>query len=206
MFLHDIFSLNSINHHDLNNPLTRLTKQDDFSKNLETELLVCMELLENLLLKRFPNTMFYVVASNHDNFMTKWLNSGKYIYDTNNAIIGHEMWAKMARGKHPYADMIKSTNVIFLKENDSMQPVIGIECAVHGHKGIAGAKGSTNSFVKTFNKSVTGHTHSSKIFESNVTVGTNSLYELTYTGKIMNWSHANALIFANSTIQLVFAD
>lgn len=206
VFLHDIFSLNSINHHDLNNPLSRIIKQDKNCKDLETELTLCIKLLEDKLLKRFPDVIFYVVASNHDNFMMKWLNSGKYLTDQPNAIIGHEMWAKIARGKHPYRDMISCDNIIFLKQNDTLQPISGIECANHGHIGVAGSRGSSNSFTKTYTLSITGHTHSSKISEDNVIVGTNSLYELPYTGPIMDWSHANAVVYENSSIQLVFAD
>ena len=206
VFLHDIFSLNSINHHELNKPITRIIKQTDLTRSLEIELKEDIRLLKELFLDRFPNINFYIVSSNHDNFLIKWLDSGEFLKDKDNCKIGCELASILLQKENPISKMIDNNNVIFLSERDSIQPVKGIECANHGHIGIAGSHGNINTYNKTYEQAVIGHSHSSKIHESTVTVGTNSKLELSYTNTIMNWSHANAIIFPNSTIQLVLMD
>lgn len=208
--LHDIFSLNSINHHELNNPVTRLTRQTELTKSLKVELEEDIKLLKEWFLDRFPDTLFLVVASNHDNFLMKWLNTGEFAKakDKETYKLGCEMASKIIDGRNPISEMIPTSyhNIGFLKERDSYQPIPGIECGNHGHIGLAGSRGNTNAYNKTYEQAVIGHTHSSKIQEGTVTVGTNSMLELSYTNTLMDWSHANAIIFANSTIQLVFMD
>lgn len=208
VFLHDVFSLNSINHHELNKPITRILKQTEFTTSLEVELSHDIYLLKYWFLDRFPDIDFYVVSSNHDNFLIKWLDSGDFLKDKVNCKIGCEMAARLLNNKNPIAELIDTSyqNIIFLSEKDTIQPVIGIECANHGHVGIAGSRGNINAYNKTYEQAVIGHTHSSKIQEGTVTVGTNSLLELTYTNTIMDWSHANAIIFPNSSIQLILMD
>ena len=206
VFLHDIFSLNSINHHDLNKPITKLLKQNKFTESLEIELKEDIRLLKDFFLDKFPNIIFFIVASNHDNFLIKWLDSGDFLRDKNNCKIGCKLASKLLEDKNPLEEMISNKNIIFLLEKDSIQPIPGIECANHGHVGIAGSQGNINAYNKTYEQAVIGHTHSSKIQEGVVTVGTNSKLELSYTNTIMNWSHANAIIFPNSTIQLLLMD
>jgi len=208
VFLHDVFSLNSINHHELNNPVTKLVRQTELTKSLKKELEEDIKLLKYWFLDRFPNINFYVVSSNHDNFLIKWLNTGEFVNsnDKETYKIGCSMASKIIDGKNPIAEMIPYKNIEFLKESSTLQPVPGIECANHGHIGIAGSRGNINAYNKTYEQAVIGHTHSSKIQEGTVTVGTNSLLELTYTNTIMDWSHANAIIFPNSSIQLVLMD
>lgn len=208
VFLHDVFSLNSINHHELNKPITRILRQTKFTTSLEVELKHDVYLLKHWFLDRFPNIDFYIVASNHDNFLMKWLDSGDFLKDKDNCKIGCEMAAKLLNDQNPIASLFDSSyqNIKFLREKDTYQPVVGIECANHGHIGIAGSRGNINAYNKTYEQAVIGHTHSSKIQEGTVTVGTNSLLELTYTNTIMDWSHANAIIFLNSSIQLVLMD
>ena len=208
VFLHDVFSLNSINHHELSKPITRILRQTEYTVSLETELNHDIYLLKHWFLDRFPNTLFFVVSSNHDNFLMKWLDSGDFLKDKDNCTIGCKLAAKILNNQNPIAEMIDSSyqNIAFLSEKDTIQPVPGIECANHGHIGIAGSRGNINAYNKTYEQAVIGHTHSSKIQEGTVTVGTNSLLELTYTNTIMDWSHANAIIFPNSSIQLVLMD
>lgn len=207
VFLHDVFSLNSINHHELNKPITRILKQTEYTTSLETELEYDISLLKYWFLDRFPNTYFYIVASNHDNFLIKWLDSGEFLKDRNNCKIGCKLAEKILSNKHPIEELFDSSyqNIVFLKEKDTI-PVAGIECANHGHVGLAGSRGNIQAYSKTYEQAVIGHTHSSQIHEGIVTVGTNSLLELTYTNTLMNWSHANAIIFPNSSIQLILMD
>jgi hypothetical protein len=135
------------------------------------------------------------------------LDSGEFLKDRNNCKIGCKLAEKILSNKHPIEELFDSSyqNIVFLKEKDTI-PVAGIECANHGHVGLAGSRGNIQAYSKTYEQAVIGHTHSSQIHEGIVTVGTNSLLELTYTNTLMNWSHANAIIFPNSSIQLILMD
>lgn len=204
VMLHDWISYQSINHHEENKVLTKLLNITEKTKDLRTEIECALEILNNMAIK-CPNSMFNIVHSNHDEFLMKWLNEGEFVKaDPANRVIGCELFANIANGLDP----IPSTAFV---ENIKLLPICksvvinGYEVGKHGDIGIAGARGNTNAYVKTYNKSITGHTHSPKIKESGVVVGTLSKLKLSYNkNSISNWAHANCILFKNSTFQLIF--
>lgn len=204
VMLHDWISYQSINHHEENKVLTKLLNITEKTKDLRTEIECALEILNNMAIK-CPNSTFNIVHSNHDEFLMKWLNEGEFVKtDPANRVIGCELFANIANGLDP----IPSTAFV---ENIKLLPICksivinGYEVGKHGDIGIAGARGNTNAYVKTYNKSITGHTHSPKIKESGVVVGTLSKLKLSYNkNSISNWAHANCILFKNSTFQLIF--
>lgn len=205
VFLHDWCSFNSINHHEEGKCLEKILKTTDDNFTLKTELEVSAKKLETLM-KECPNSDFYIVASNHDNFITKWLNEGMFIKDRLNAKIGASLFIKLLDNEPILPSLIKDTKRLHLMDSKESLIICGYEVAAHGHEGIAGARGSVRSYTRAFNKSVSGHTHSPQIFESAVVVGTNSKLNLPYTGKIMNWGQSNVIIHENGTIQQIFCN
>lgn len=203
VFLHDWCSFNSINHHEENKYLDKILNITPENITLDQELTISTQRLDAII-DDCPKAQFYIVASNHDNFVSKWLNEGLFIKDRLNARIGAELFIKCLDYKPILEGWLRNEKRVHFMEHKESFEVCGFEVAAHGHEGIAGAKGSVKSFVRTFNKSVSGHTHSPQIFESAVVVGTNSELNLPYTGKISNWGQSNVIIHKNGTIQQIF--
>ena len=205
VILHDIFSLNSISHHNFNQPLTRYLNRTLESKTLETEMLIASERLDNFV-NNNPSTDFMVIHSNHDDFVTKYLNNCDFTHDTENVVAAMELFLDMVKGKNPLSKYLTANNITFLPPGQSFQ-ISDFELGQHGSCGIAGARGSAQSYSKTYTKSISGHTHSPATFETSVVVGTNSNIRLTYNKEgISNWAHNNALIHRNGTYQHLFWD
>lgn len=204
VMLHDWISYQSINHHEENKVLTKLLNITEKTKDLKTEIECALEILNNMAIK-CPNSTFNIVHSNHDEFLMKWLNEGEFVKaDPANRVIGCELFANIANGLDPIPSTAFVKNIKLLPICKSIV-INGYEVGKHGDIGIAGARGNTNAYVKTYNKSITGHTHSPKIKESGVVVGTLSKLKLSYNkNSISNWAHANCILFKNSTFQLIF--
>ena len=205
VILHDIFSMNSISHHNFNQALTRYLNKTPESETLETEMLVASERLDNFA-KSCPSTNFTIIHSNHDDFITKYLNNCDFAHDTDNVVTAMELFIDIVKGKNPLGKYLTADNLTFLPPGSSLQ-IGGFELGQHGSCGIAGARGSAQSYSKTYTKSISGHTHSPATFETSVVVGTNSKIRLSYNKEgICNWAHNNVLIHRNGTYQHLFWD
>lgn len=200
--LHDVASWNSVSHHDENKYLTKVKNQSQDNLTLETELTAVINKLNNLV-NEYPNINFKIVPSNHDDFISKWLDKGEFIKDRLNARLGAKLFIDYLDEKNILTDYLP-LNVSYLSSKESFN-INGFELSEHGDKGISGASGSINSFNRGFDKVICGHTHSPEIFETTVIVGTLSKLKLSYNEKgLTKWAHANAIIHNNGTFQLLF--
>lgn len=163
----------------------------------------------------------YIVESNHDLALDRWLRDTRYDVrkDPQNAHTFHalclaylesldngtfEDLAKLDLALLALSDKLPelSPNVEF-GQVDKEKFIYGYELSMHGDKGTGGARGSKNALKKMRIKSVTGHTHSPLEDCDTVTVGvTGSLY-MGYNKGGTAWDRANAVIYPNSTHQLV---
>lgn len=202
VIIHDLASWNSISHHELTKYYTRCKNKTPITMTLETELSEVLKHIDNFT-KNYKNINFKVVNSNHDNFIEKWLDDGDFVKDVYNAKIGAKLFIDYLDNKNILSDKLPS-NVSFMERNKSFK-VCGYELAEHGDCGISGAKGSVNSFNKSFDKIVIGHTHSPEIFEQTVVVGTLSKLKLCYNQKgLTMWAQANVVLHENGSFQMLF--
>lgn len=202
VMIHDLASWNSISHHDSDKYLTKCKNRTEDTETLEAEVNSVITRL-NKFASGFKNIRFNVVNSNHDCFIEKWLNNGEFVKDTANAKIGAKLFLLYLEDKSIFSTLLPK-NFRLLTKNTSFN-VLGYELSEHGDCGIAGAKGSVNSFNKGFEKIVIGHTHSPEIREKTVVVGTLSKLKLNYNQKgLTTWCGANAVIHQNGTFQLLF--
>lgn len=199
VILHDWCSFNSINHHE---EYKYLTKVQYNAPTLQDELEESGNLLKNELINKCPNSTFYLVHSNHDDFIKKWLDNGDFIKDKYNAVLGCKMFINYVENKCPFFDYVNHDRLIILNDGDNFS-LNGVTLSNHGHGGISGSRGNVKSYNKTYMKSVIGHTHSPQIYENTCVVGTNSKINLNYTSKLSNWAIANAIVHKNGTIQLI---
>lgn len=210
-FIHDLCSLNSINHHEKNQYLARASRKFFANMNLSAE----MEYLANKMASiarqtKSTNTQFKIVHSNHDNFMDKWLNDGEFIKDKSNAELGAHCFIYSLQGKNPLEELVNQRGedpqmmkkFEFLQE-DQQYLVEGFDCGSHGHNGPNGASGTATNFARTHMKAVIGHSHSPKIEFDTYQVGTNSKLDLGYNKGSSSWLHANCVIYEGGYIQML---
>lgn len=202
VMIHDIASWNSISHHEANKHLTRCKNKTEETFTLEKEIETVVKHLTSFT-KGFEHIKFNVVNSNHDGFIEKWLDTGEFVKDTANAKIGAKLFLQYLDNKNIFSSILPK-NFKMLRRNESFN-ILGYELSEHGDCGISGARGSINSFNKSFEKIVIGHTHSPEIFEKTIVVGTLSKLKLNYNQQGMTtWCAANAVIHNNGTFQLLF--
>lgn len=203
VILHDIASWESINHHESYNFLDKVVNKTADTACLQDEYEAVTKKLMDFT-KNLKNQTITVVHSNHDDFIVKWLNEGNFVKDSTNAVFGARLFITYSEGKSIYSQFKDIKNLKFLENNRKFE-LEGFQLGEHGDKGISGARGNAKLFTKTFEKSVTGHTHSPAIFENSIVVGTNSMLRLRYnqTG-FTNWAHANVILHENGSYQMLF--
>lgn len=201
VFLHDLASNNSINYHDAHDCIKNVTRAQEFD-TLEKEWSYVKSALYDFKSAIPNNTSVYVVPSNHDDFIYKWLRDGEFIKDARNAKIGARLFLLSVEGKNPMAECLNVPGVIFLKKDTSMK-VEGWECAQHGHIGNNGARGSIKSYAVSYDKAVIGHSHTPGINGHIWQVGTLSKFRLSYTKGPSSWLHTNCVIYKGGHSQML---
>lgn len=201
LVVHDVLDFQSASHH--NNFFERFRLAQIGRNSVIDELRYTCEILDLLAAK----TDLYVVASNHDEHLYKWLESHHNGLDIPNARIYHELKAEMLatiedKGYVPdplklSADKLMKRKANFLKAGDSFQ-VHGIEMAYHGDKGPNGARGNANAFNKIGVKTIIGHSHTPRIVGGCYQTGTSSLLDMGYNkGSPSSWLHSHVLVYGN---------
>lgn len=199
--LHDVVSLNSINHHNKTNFMSKALVYEQFS-TLEEELTYATNKLKRITDSFRTNIpKFYIVHSNHDNFLRKFLEDGEFIKNTPNAIYAAQLFIDMCQGKNPL-ERIGNKHTTFLPEDATML-LEGINIGLHGHNGVSGARGNTSTYFRNIDKCIIGHQHRPNIKGGCYVVGTLSELKLPYTKGLSAWLHANAVIYEGGYRQLI---
>lgn len=199
LFIHDLVSFNSISHHNFNKYLTKTFVKEKIN-TLAKELEYTKDKLD--WINKSVDSDLVIVQSNHDDFLYKYCDSGEFIKDTPNAILGAKCFIKYEMGINPIEDYMKLNDITFLKRDQSYK-IKGIECGIHGHNGANGSKGSPSVFRKSYDKIIVGHSHSPKILNDVYYVGTLSRLTLSYNKGNSSWLHANSVIYENGGRQLI---
>ena len=211
LVLHDFFDGHSVNHH-MNKQFIEqnILQQLDFEHHkLEKEFTDCYnELIE--LSERMNGRKIYVVASNHHEFLNRYLNEGRFMDDVINARFGFKLAGHMAKKDYnnPVEEGIRMMgklpkNIIFLRRDEDLK-VRGYQLGSHGDKGPGGGRGSMTSKENDWGKSITGHVHKAQILRDTYTVGTCLPLNMFYMrGQPSDWSHTNAFLWDTGTVQMV---
>jgi hypothetical protein len=208
LVLHDLFNGHSVNHHDWGKLVTLV--QEVYMKDradLKIELSKAYEELCGLA-KSMKGKEVIVVASNHNEFLDKYLEAVRLKDDPMNAYVASNLMHHMMEGENPLEvglNMIGKIpkNVTFLKRDEDYK-VLGWQLGSHGDKGMAGGRGSMVAREFAHGKSITGHSHVPEILRDTVVVGTSTYLNLPYTkGSPSAWMNSNAMLWENGTVQLV---
>ena len=204
---HDIFNGHSINHHEKGQLLAELRNLRDNRIYLEDEMRAVYNEIWYFS-EKFPDTKFIVVRSNHDDFLEKYINHKMFIDDPKNFLFTCSIIPRIRDEKKiPLQEALSligdlPTNVRFTQQDESLR-VYGIELANHGHLGANGSKGSPNQFNSLNLKMITGHTHSPKLMENGMVVGTSTHLKLGYTHGASSWLNAHGILYSNGKYGLL---
>ncbi len=194
--LHDLMDSYSINHHELKLPFVLLDKEDKGQLNLEQEL-------ENIFnwLKEYEHYNFVVVESNHNDFLSRWLNNTDWRKSPNKKLYLKlsNMLAENGLGKGAFQLLLEqeTDNTTTLSYDDSYR--IGEwEVSRHGDYGNAGSRGSSLQFSNLNTKTITGHTHTPHRHLGHIAVGTLTKLKMGYNVGLSSWYLGIVIIYPNN--------
>jgi hypothetical protein len=209
VFFHDLFNAKSINHHEEHNIVLRARHAKDNLLSLKNELLVTGQEIDRILSHKSVKKGI-VVKSNHDDFLQRWLNEGKFKYDALNFSVGCTLAAgAVEQGGDVLKDalskygQIKTWDKLIFLNRDQDYKVGGIELSAHGDKGPNGSRGSKASLENAYGKAVIGHSHTPGILRGIYQVGTTSLFDLGYNLGPSSWMHCSCIVYENGQRQLI---
>ena len=206
--MHDIFNGTSINHHAERNIIYK-AKIASKRISLESELTQLAKDIDEL--STWCTKEIVIPKSNHDEWLIKYLEEGKYIKDPQN----HGLSLKLADSvvNHGESDPLKwgieniigldfGTSVRWLTRDEDFK-IGGVQLGAHGDKGANGARGSLKAMENAYGDSVTGHAHSPEILRGAWQIGTSTYLKLDYNSGPSSWFNTSAIIYANGARQLI---
>ncbi len=199
---HDIFDGISVNPHE---SVTFTTKSSHFI-TLEEELLCLVKELEELV-ENYGNIV--IVASNHNEFLKRYLDRGAYKQEPCNHNIGLVLDLAYSKGNDPlkYAVEVlfdfKYKDRLLWLERDEDFTVGGYQLGAHGDLGPNGSRGSVPNTRRAYSRSISGHTHVPWISGNTISIGTTTYLKLAYNRGPSSWMHGCALVYLDGSRQLV---
>lgn len=222
LFWHDLAEGVTINPHSRFNPFVGNAREASGNNDIEAEYRAALAyVLDNTPVA----TASYIVQSNHNDWLHDWIieTDWRKLRMTCNQAFYLKMASKLhelSGGLSPdeaerldafvvyatdYLRNIYTTGnrtVNVLKYDDSVL-VAGIECAMHGHLGPNGAKGTLKNLRRIGVKSVTGHEHSPGIDEGAWRVGVNTPLRRGYNPGPSGWLQTQCIIYPNGKRTLI---
>ncbi len=208
VFMHDFFDARSVSHHEENNLYAKITRPEVFQL-LRNELDNLAKTVKAWSSK-FPGVKFFVVKSNHDEHLERYLDEGRYVKDHHNYRLALDLAIYRSDGFSPlekYVERIygRIKNFIWLKRDEDIK-VAGVQLAAHGDKGPNGSRGTLGGTEKSYQDSITGHSHTPKIIRGAWQVGTSTKLRLPYnSGGPSSWLHASCLLYENGQKQMIIS-
>jgi hypothetical protein len=206
IFLHDTFNGKSISHHYEKHNIRKFEVYNEQGLNLEAELKQTYKEISDYC-NAMGNGKVYVVASNHDEHLYKYLDEGRFIGDKGNDLMASRIYTRVLCGE----DALKSgleligklpSNLVFISRDNGFK-VLGYELGHHGDLGANGGRGSPRSIENANSKSITGHGHSAFKIRDTYRVGTSTKLRLDYNRGYSNWTQTNAVLYGNGSVQLL---
>jgi len=202
--LHDVWDSQSVNTHNLKDPIVQhqLMKEgkDDLKKELEQMYKELDWFEENM-----KETL--VIGSNHDDMLDRAMTQGDWRDNLKNAEIFVEMLALKLAG-------IANDGIIAYYINDCYSKIkalgvndsyikYDVELALHGHKGANGSKGNIQGFSKLSTKTIIGHSHSPSIRWGCYQVGISCQMQHGYNKGLSGWAYAGVTLNKHGKRQMI---
>ena len=209
-FFHDLLDFDARNHHRIRDPHHRFDMICRGTDRVEDAITSVARFLRETERDWSRSVVCY---SNHDDALLRWLKTADYREDAVNAPFflrcQAALYQAIAEGKDDFnvfrwalgqADGRDLAGIDFVDDDQSFmicQAAGGVECGMHGHLGINGARGSAAGLVKTAVKINRGHDHSAGILDGVYTAGLSGLMDQGYNRGLSSWSHSHVLTYPN---------
>jgi len=215
IIVHDWFNGHSVNPHEEEKFITRAMMYAQGRASIEQELRDNSKELYEMRKVAGDKTEIVVVRSNHDEFLDRYLQKGRYLKEIHNWKVGHELALACydpdnpkLRIKNPFHEGLLRyggipNNVTYLERNQDYKPVMGWQLGAHGDKGGNGSRASINGLENSYGKSITGHSHTPEILRNTFRVGTSTYLSLSYNDGPSSWMNTHGLLWSNGKVQLV---
>lgn len=206
IIIHEAFDGYTINYHDLNNHFEQFQKRnvslkDEIDKTIH-------------ILNQFVNTKkeIYIIESNHDHFIEKWLIKSNWYEDMKNAELFLKLALQKLQQNNHYSNLFEqllqeffSDKIKYIRRRQSFQ-IHDWELSIHGdYPGTFSKTLSTNTLATFNDKIITAHTHQPYRTNNIICVGTCSqiFTPQNYFKHLSHTAHAHALIYNNTKAQLL---
>ena len=208
---HDLLDAYSVNPHHKGNPFNAIAKLASGLDDVAGEV---RRAIEYVRIHTPAGVESYIVSSNHDDMLHRWILNHDWKSDPKNAAFYLETALAIAKAtkmgdggtEYPrpfkyWVDRAAIPGLVCLGGEELT--VAGILCSAHGDIGPNGARGSAKNLRRIGVKSVIGHSHSPQISEGCYQVGTSSRLQLEYNKGPSGWLHCHCLIHADGKRQLI---
>lgn len=203
VFVEDVFDGASVNPHSWADMFTRGTPEAQFA-SLANELEICRQGLEEVREQMPVGSELLITASNHNDFLDRFLRKGLYVNDPVNYAIGHRMIVDKLDGKDPLEVRLDpDQRYTWLTANDDVI-VEGVNMASHGHMGPNGSKGGHTGLELSYDSAMFAHTHTPRIMHRSWWVGHLSEPRHGYNEGASSWVQCNGAVFKNGERCLYF--
>jgi len=203
---HDVMDGDSCNPHDIDNPFMGFARQRFDHSNIKQEIKDCAQFFD----ERCSGVKNYIVASNHEDFLARWMNRIDWRHDFENAEFYLETALAMVRAAevtengykniHPFPywmkQFVKEADITYLDVDESLV-INNIEAGFHGHRGPSGTRGTIANYGRIGVKTIIAHTHTPGIRDGVVQVGTLSQLIMGYTSGPSSWMNTNGVVYGN---------
>lgn len=202
--LHDVFDSQSLNVHNIKNPVKQHRLMKEGKDDLKAEL---KQMSDELQWFEENMKQTFVVASNHDDMIDRAMVQGDWRDNLKNAeifvkLLKLKLSGKANEGLIPYSINKKFKNIIAFGLNDSYL-LHGVEIALHGHRGPNGSRGNIQSFAKLSEKTIIGHSHSPGIRWGCYQVGLSCGMEHGYNQGLTSWAYAGCTLNKHGKRQMI---
>lgn len=210
---HDLLDGYSCNPHHKDNPFNRIAKRKSGADDVGAEVRRAVEFVKA---RTTGGRQSVVVASNHDDFLRRWIVNADWREDPVNAEFYLKTALKMVQGTtlndsgtdtpDPFAYWISRAGhprIRVLAVDEAFQ-LGAVDLGMHGELGPNGARGSIKNLRRIGARSIIGHSHVPGIDEGCMQVGTSTRLKLEYNSGPSSWLNAHALLHADGKRQLIF--
>jgi hypothetical protein len=210
VIFHDLVDNYAVNPHHIGNPFNAIAKARSGRDDARAEAQRALAYLQSHTSARRPGV---VVASNHDDFLRRWIIRTDWRGDPTNAEFYLETALAMVRSaklgpggteyQSPFAALVgKVPHARALGLNESLV-LGGVELGMHGELGPNGARGSIRNLRRIGTRSVIGHSHTPGIEEGCYQVGTSTMLRLEYNSGPSSWLNTHCVLHADGKRQLI---
>jgi hypothetical protein len=198
-FVEDVFDGGSVNPHSRDRLVERAKQPAPF-RTLAEEVGYAHALLENLA-SRYDSDL-NIVASNHHDFIERYLESGRYVKDPVNFTIAHRMVGDLLDGRDPLQMRLDPDGKHTWLGTEDDRYVDGVQMASHGHLGPDGARGSAGNLERTLGNAMVGHAHAPRILGKLFIVGHSSVRRHGYNRGPSSWLSTAGIVWPGGQKQL----